>query len=629
MSGRILFCILLFLEVIGCTTRQEVAPVLPEIVIAPVVTRGHVVRDFEEERSAGIFTGNDGILNLRNLSYIMKEGKLAAQSGQTLQFPDGKDKLSLYAYSPYIGNSQQFNGNMVTLEISSDQERDGIMGSDVLWGSGEILKPSSQVSLSFSHRFARLLINLVSVTNADLSEAKVTALSFPQYVNMNVTTGLLSRQRYEYFTDIVAHKLAPACYEVIVPPSSVNSRTPSLKIETGGTEYTYSLAAANFESGKEYTYNLKIWDGEALPFTVELSYKGQKIGSVLTIPAIASHGELIMTASSGYNQEQLRLRPSDGSKSWIYMDDGTIVEGWGDRLVANKPQTIYFEENTGIAERTLELEFYDMAEPQHVYKRLTVVQAGREDRLDLNLTELNTDRYGNEYDTPQKLEVSSNLDWNIVSTVDWIEPLYKNGGLNQTVEIIVRENKTGTPRTGILKFMVGRQEYKEFRVKQSVIENTSFTLKYELNLELNTVNGLFERTLPSNGVVYYPNLIEIYNHYTSDFGDATAKIYSENTYGFVTDFPACNSLKVEHFCSKDYFIYRNYRGTAATLQPGTITVADRKYSQGFFRQLRFTLPIPAGVKRTQKVVYQVVIDNIEGNAEHDPARVTYIVAEQK
>lgn len=624
MGIRILLFIVLLAGVAGCESEEEIPAESWLMELSPVVTRADISTPFEEGCSAGLFVESDGQFVSSNLSYAMKDGELAATNGQPLKFPDDKEQITLYAYSPFFA-SNRFNGRQVTVEISGDQQRDGTTSSDVLWGKLDVEKSSPGASLSFAHRMVRLIINLTSVSNADLAEAKVKVLSISRFVPMNVATGAIGGGMYDAYIDILAHKITTGCYEAIVPPERIRGKKTLFSIEHGGKSYTYSLEYADLESGKEYTYNIKLWDGDELPFTIELKYQNKLLGSSLNVPSTASSGTLVMTASSGYNYEKMALRSADGSPSWVYMDNGKDY-GITDQLDTYAPQTLYFEENLSEASRSIELEFYDIARPKNVYKRVTVVQDGRTDRLDLSQPGLETDRYGNEYDVPLKLDVSSNLNWTLLSSADWIKPAYNGEGLNQTVYVTVSENTTGAPRTGTLKFLVDGKVYKEFSVSQSNTENSSFTLKYELYLELNTVDGKFKGNSDLLGV-YYPTQVEIYNHYTTDFGDATAKITSEKEYGFITDFPTCNSIKVDAFAS-EYFIYRNYSGRAATLTPGTITITNARFIQIFFRQLAFQLPIPAGVKRNEKVIYHVKIDNIRDNALHSPAVVTSEVVKQ-
>lgn len=618
------FIIILFIA--GCSSDMEIPLSSSAITLSSVISQEKEFTNFPEGHTVGIFADiADGTI-FTNLSYVMKNSVLAPNGNQSLQFQDGTTQLQLYAYSPYVSNNR-FNNKIMTVEISLDQETNGTISSDVLWGNAEISESSPQTSISFSHKMTRLLINLTSVTNENIADAKVTVLAFPKFANLNITTGMVTPTKFSEKVPIIARKVSTGRYEVIVPPTDITTNELLFKIENQNQSYYYySPDYKSFLSGGEYTYNLKIWDGDELPFSIELFYQNKKLESVINVPAKATKGELTMTASSGYNNEKIALRTPNENDSWVYMRNDADY-GKEETLDASGKQILHFKENYNKTSRSIELEFYDITKPQNVYKRITAVQEPRTDYIDLNLSELNTDRYGNEYDVPQKLKVNSNLKWTIEAP-EWVEVTYTNEGMSQDVAIKVRENKTGAARTGTLKFIVNGTIHKEFTITQSTVENVSFTLKYEMNLELHTINGMFDGKLATDHRKYYPTLVEIFNHYPGSFGDETAMIYSYAPYGFITDYPVCNTLIVENFVSDDYFIYQNYKGSQTTLRAGPISIGDRLYSQSFFRNLYINLPIPANVKRTQKIIYHVTMRNITANGDDDETKVTYEIVEQ-
>lgn len=298
---------------------------------------------------------------------------------------------------------------------------------------------------------------------------------------------------------------------------------------------------------------------------------------------------------------------------------------WQDRIWAGRTDCLLlFEENTG-EERSLEVEFYSR-DPELVCKRLTIIQEKAAGYLTLSTASLEVDRYGNEYDFPLELGVESNAVWSIACDADWVVADYRQGVRKQTVNVLVKENTGGVARNTTLRFMAGGKVMKEFPISQSAAENSSFNLKFELNLELSTAGDRFRAY--NNGNAFYPDRIEIFN--ALSLGDATAKIYSSAPYGFVADAPGSfNRLEITDFRDQ-FFVYRGYKGVAASqsYRNGGITIGNSQFSYPFFRQIYFTLPIPAGVKRTQMVRYKIVINNITANQSHDTPVITYEVIEQ-
>lgn len=394
-------------------------------------------------------------------------------------------------------------------------------------------------------------------------------------------------------------------------------RTGKVIIKGGDTTHEYIIS----QSG----------DKESLPFTVELTYKGSVLGDELRIPSGSSKGTLEMRTSTGRNEVDgtLSLRSANGN-SWA-----RIGHDWSTSL----PDVIWhgrtesfleFGENVG-EERQMVAEFYSK-ESGKVYHRMVFIQAAATNSyINLSAASFHADRYGNVYDEPLALEVQSNKTWEIRCADNWVSAKYTPGSRSQVVEVTVEENNTGQTRTTGLEFVIDGSVVKRFPVTQSANENGTFTLKYELNLEMNTTGNRFRGHFPNDlSRVFYANDVQIYNPGTSTLDkDETVKMHSGGTYGFVVDAPASfNCVKVDNIRSK-LLVYPNYRGVATSqANSGGINIANAEFSQSFFRQIRYTLPIPAGVRRTQKVIYRIVINNITDNAKHDTPVITYTIAEQ-
>lgn len=367
-----------------------------------------------------------------------------------------------------------------------------------------------------------------------------------------------------------------------------------------------------------------------LPYTVEFKYKGVALGENLRVPAKGAKGTLTMKSSSGEIDEDgfLSLRAAEGT-SWVKIGN-EFSFSFSDQIYHDCAGSfLEFDENLG-DERQMTAEFYSKTSGI-VYHRMYFIQEASVDYINLSATSLNADRYGNIFDEPFALEVESNQVWELRCMADWVKLRYTPGNRSQTVEVAIEENQSGSARNAELEFIIGGNTIKQFPISQSVTENSTFTLKYEINLIMTTINDRFKGTLATNpSIIYYANDVQIYNPGTSAISpDETIKRQSGNPYGFIVDAPASfNRIEVNNIADR-LLVYRNYRGTAAS-QPnnGGITIRNSNYSQSIFRRISFTLPIPAGVRRTQKVVYNMTINNITNNAAHDTPIITHTIEEQ-
>lgn len=355
-----------------------------------------------------------------------------------------------------------------------------------------------------------------------------------------------------------------------------------------------------------------------LPFTVELKYNGTVLGNELQIPAKGARGSLEMKTSTGRIEEDgyLYLRAAEGNSwakighVWSNFNPNEIYHGRLESL-------LIFEENIG-PERQMIAEFYSK-KSGIVYHRVLFTQPAASNYMNFSASSLSADRYGNVYDKPYSLNVQSNNIWEIRCEDSWVKTNYTPNKRSQTIEIIVEENKSGQARSTNLEFVNNGNVVKTFPINQSNIESSTFSLKYELNLIMTTTRNRFKGILPTNGDTYYANNVEIFNPGTSSNIDETIKIRSDSKYGFVVDAPASfNKIEVKNIKSH-LLVYPNYNGKAnSQYNANGITITSKKYAQYFFRQIRYTLPIPAGVKRNQKVIYTITINNIDDNAKHDP-----------
>lgn len=366
---------------------------------------------------------------------------------------------------------------------------------------------------------------------------------------------------------------------------------------------------------------------EITPFTVELKYKGTVLGNEIKVPAKATSGSLEMKTSTGEFEDDgnLSLRAANGN-AWVKI---------GNEYSTIKPDVIWhqrdacllmFEENLG-PERQMVGEFYSK-DSGKVYHRVTFTQAAASDYINISSSSLTVDRYGNIYDEPFLLTVESNKEWEINCTDSWVKTKYTPNNRSQTLEITVEENKSEKARSTELEFVSNGKVVKRFPITQSINVNSTFNLKYELNLELTTSNNRFRGVLPTNQDIYYPDDVQIYNPGTSSNLDETIKTHSTAPYGFVADAPASYNTIVVNDIKSKLLIYPNYRGVASTqYNDGGITIGNLRYAQSFFRQIRYTLNIPAGVKRTQKVIYTIKIRDILYNTHGIPV-ITYSVVDQ-
>lgn len=568
----------------------------------------------------GLWASDAGVMYASNLCYEFSDGDFTPR-GAALTYPSS-GQAELYAYAPYLENLQ--NGQ-VALSVAADQQSSEPALSDLLWVSKQIRRSDASHSLKFEHKFTKVVLELKPQNSSLPADTKIRLLGVKRSALLNLMDGALDMTDSDE-GEIEPRKIDATHYETILPPQVIGTIADFVEVTGGGRRFRMKLKAAKtLLSNNIHRFEVDIKNRvPVLPYTVELKYKDVTLGSSLTVPATATRGELKMSQIPDKTTPNLKLRNAAGGNSWA-----SINSDWNyikDEIYSGKRDCLLlFDENTG-AERTIYLEFYDKNNRNDVYHYLAVTQAEAANYLTLSQQSLSTDLYGNQYDVLLKLTVQSNRSWSIKNIPDWMEVNYKPGEKTQDVYIKVLENKTGASRSANLTFVSDGVIVKTFPVSQSATASASFTLKYEFDLEFNTINNRF-RSVSSSGGIWYANDVQIFNNVGA--GDATAKINSQKKYGFIADAPdSFNKLIVNDFANTDYFIVRNYNGSAQTITSG-LCVVSANGNIPIFRTIRIgRLPVPAGVSRNQKVKFKVLINSLTDNAVHDTPIITATVVEQ-
>ena len=586
--------------------------------IAWNTTGGEISPSINYPVDFGIGALENNLLYANNLRYILNQGKFTPK-GEALQYP-GSGKALVFAYAPYQENA---NSTSIELSAKADQQNSNPEESDPIWASQSISKDGNTHSLKFTHKFAKVILQLKPRGEILSADTKVRLLNVKLNAQLNLSNGAVT-DSHSAMGNILLRKIDAIHYEAIIPPQAIGTRQDFVEVTGGGRLYKMKLKSPKtLLSNTIHRFVVDVNnETQHLPCSASLKYNQSKLGNTLSVLANAQKGSLDMSIIPDGSFLTLKLRNASGGNSWVKIDNNLGIrrdEIWNGRSEG----LLTFDENTG-EERSVYLEFYDKNQPGDVYHYMCITQAAAIDYLNINQQSLTTDRYGNVYDKPLKLAVKSNRSWQIANTPDWIDAVYTPGQRSQEVRITVKENKTGVARNANIEFIQQGIIVKSFPIFQSATAETTFTLKYEFEFEFNTRDNRFMYRRP-NGAKLYANEVSVFNNVGA--GDAIAKINSNNKYGFVVDAPnSFNKLIVTNFAN-DYFIVRNYNGSAQTIFSGDANIVNRAVP--FFRQIKIgRLNIPPGVRRDQKVKFKVVINNLVNNATHDTPVITTTVVDQ-
>lgn len=587
----------LFIGLYGCERDEVNLEGNDEIVLRSVTARTadeDTTQPLAAGVEAGIFAALPNAVSYfaSNLRYI-SDGNVLVAASDKLKLPDGATAANVYAYVPYSSTNVQYG--ILDVAVETDQNANGTAGSDILWGSAAIDRPHGLTTLVLERKMSLVRINLVSKAGADLSAAKVELLDLYCAAKLELNTGAISRTSFTPST-IRARQVESASFEAVILPQTVSDHQDFIRVTVRGLSYVFTLSPKIFEAGKVYDFDITVRDdiSPELDCVLTVLYDGKTLGNSLLIPALVTDKSIDITTSPQLFRTY-KLRNGSGEACWARII--SIGVGSPNQIKeADMYSKLSFEENFG-PERKMTLEFYDITQPHAVYKQVVVTQQAASNYLNLSTQAISADKMGTVYDIPFEVNVTSNLSWTIEASDAWIDVKYTPGVKNQLIKIDLEINDTGAARSGSVRLMAAGREVKRIQISQSAVESASFTLRYELNFDLTTYGNWF-----THKGQYYPDEAHMYNYYSAEFGDETAKIRSSQPYGFVVDAPASfNKIEVRGFRHDKFLTVRNYSGQATTIRNANMSVMCYRIGYPFFRSFRVNIPIPAGVKRHQMV----------------------------
>lgn len=186
-------------------------------------------------------------------------------TSKELVYPENGKDLSFYAIYPYANYSTpEFQ-----FEVSNDQRSHSEYTTSDLMTASAVGNYEDEVDLTFNHRLAKVVINLISdkmpageqtLVLKDVRSCALADLSSNTYYASNSKT-----------TDIIASSNGTNSFKVVLPPQSFAKNTLFAEITIGNKVFEWVLSKdLILNSGVEYTYNLEINDKSSIAFTSQI-----------------------------------------------------------------------------------------------------------------------------------------------------------------------------------------------------------------------------------------------------------------------------------------------------------------------------------------------------------------------
>ncbi|MDO4756252.1 MAG: fimbrillin family protein [Parabacteroides sp.] len=171
-----------------------------------------------------------------------------------------KGSYDVYAYFPYENSVASVDD--MEFSVSLDQSvAANYVASDFLWaGKKNVTAGNGDISLQFTHRMSRLVIQLVKGEDYEgelPDEAEVFVHNTVPSATVDLNVGIVTPDKYGSAKTIRAKSLGSNKYTAIVVPQRLNNRQPLVEVIMKGVSYLYESKFL-FKQGMQHNVQLMV-----------------------------------------------------------------------------------------------------------------------------------------------------------------------------------------------------------------------------------------------------------------------------------------------------------------------------------------------------------------------------------
>ena len=228
----------------------------------------------------------------------------------------GSAEVNITAYQPF---NPTWISYIHTFSVQTDQSTDsGYLNSDLLWASTTASPTEEPVALNFKHKLAKINVILSSDDFPNLSNAVISICGTCTTTDFLPDVGALGTPREK--ADITAAVITTDTHTAtaIIVPQEIESGTKFIQVELYGLKYVFYMPSTKrFESGRSYTYKLKL--------------KGHLLD--IDSDGITDWEDEIVTPDSNGNKKLVKLttdrKYSKAVGTFTYDDKGRVISMQG------------------------------------------------------------------------------------------------------------------------------------------------------------------------------------------------------------------------------------------------------------------------------------------------------------
>ena len=186
-------------------------------------------------------------------------GKLSTSTPQ--YFPIDGTLVNVYAYAPRQESGIGLTSGTFTVP-SEQTSNDAYIAADLLIGAplnNHINMGQPVVNISFSHKMAKIVLDFSAVATDEIKGAEITTCDLFNSVAYNIKTAQVTTDEAGTKAKIESQVTDDKKAVFLLPEQKVASGVKLFSMKLSGTTIHYvTPAEITFESGRVYTYNMKV-----------------------------------------------------------------------------------------------------------------------------------------------------------------------------------------------------------------------------------------------------------------------------------------------------------------------------------------------------------------------------------
>jgi len=212
---------------------------------------------FEEGQEIDVqITSQDNMTGYDMLTYYTSDdqGNMVPKKGVFPYYPVNKAKVDIRAIYP----KGKMNASSFTIEYPQ-VTKSAYQASDLMFAQVTDISPSSNaVPLTFTHKMSKVMVNLTGEGGVNLTNSVVTLLGVKRVVAFNALTGVVGAASGATCNIQMTSDggVPSAC--IIVPQSVPRGYLMEILLQNNDVLYYRTVQDMVFESGKKYTFNVKV-----------------------------------------------------------------------------------------------------------------------------------------------------------------------------------------------------------------------------------------------------------------------------------------------------------------------------------------------------------------------------------